>query len=82
MLQRTDGLFSRYEPSKLGDFVRGCFGELFELNAIAPTSYSTATRLFRLRKRLAHELKNRRKQIPSAFYSAQVFNALTECIRP
>lgn len=79
-LQLSGGLFSRYEPSKMGDLVKGCLGELFELNAVAPTGYSIATRLFRLRKRLAHELKNRRKQLPSAFYSAQIFNALTECM--
>ena len=78
--QQSSGLFSRYEPPRLFDSLLGMAGEIIELETIAPTGYSLGTRLFRLRRRLAHDVKTRRKQQVSLFYSAQIYNALTECL--
>mgnify|MGYP001559016932 CR=1 FL=1 len=79
-LQKKDGLFNRYEQPHLKDAVRGYVNELIEFEPICPTRYSSATRLMRLRRRIAHDLKNRRNDKTSLFYAAQVFNALSEMI--
>ena len=78
-LQKNDGLFNRYESPAFFDSLFGYLRELFEWNYISPTNYSLRTRLWRLKRRVIHDIKERRKNKTSLFYSAQIANALAEC---
>jgi tetratricopeptide (TPR) repeat protein len=78
--QRHDGLFARYDAPRFFDSLHGIFNELFEWQPIAPPTYSWNTKFFRFKKRCAHDLKYRRNQSASIFYSAQLFNALATCL--
>jgi len=79
-LQKEDGLFSRYEKPFWPDAFWGYLKEIVEYEKICPTRYSLAHRMMRLRRRLAHDLKARRRKKTSLFYSAQIYNALSELL--
>ena len=79
-IQRQDGFFNRFEKGKVPETIEGVMLELFEWQSISPKEFGLSTRLLRIRRRLARDMKERRKLQISLYYSTQILDCLAESI--
>ncbi len=75
---QLDGLYERYESGRFSETIKGIFGELFEVNYVSNTGYPLSVKIKRIRNRLKRDLIERRNRKISLYYSAQIFDCLTE----
>jgi hypothetical protein len=80
-IQQSDGVFKRYERPRIFETVKGCIRELIEIKTICPKQFSFATRLWRIKKRIGRNLKERKKSKFSLYYTTQIMDCVTEALQ-